>query len=225
MVNKTPLCCARQNTGGFTRTMPLDELILSLQKLLPVDKLYTVFQSGTTYELLEVGTFVVDFKPSDPPFQSDEPPAVQIPQPAPSSSPSMPVDALGQPQITLYDGHPSLRQEVISPVILEALNPTDANGYSFQPATEKAKPQKEFAKTREKGIKRGKVKKSKGRAAKAKPAPSETDIVSDDPNDKSWLTGLPAPVRALSPGNMQVTNIRQATQAEADAASHFNGMK
>lgn len=217
MTDTPTLFCARMKSGGFTRTAPAAEVFSSLQALLPVDKLFIVLPhpDGKGYELLEAGTIMVDFQAT-----TAAPEQIGPQSPSEPRLPPAPIQTLAQ--TVAANSGPS--EPVIEPPIA---NPTTPEGYRFEPDTPPAKPQAVIA--QEKGLidkvvdmsgqAKKKLRKANGKAKTPPPTPSETDQCSDDPNDTTWLQGVPPPVRVTSPGVASVTHITTATPEQAAAAS------
>lgn len=219
---------ARLKNGGFTRTGTAQEVFEGLQRLLPVDKLYVILESpdGKGYELLEAGDVVVDFAPLSKDLQPGAPQRSQEPLSPPTPTQSR------APVIEAASASPEPFNEPLP------TNPETKEGYSFSPDVPAPLTQGQIDKKlgtnqprpgMTKAAKNGNMTKlSKGKkrhkskdVSKSAPAvePSETDQCSDDPNDKTWLEGLPPPVRVSSHGRTSVTSIRTATDAERAAAS------
>ena len=228
------LVVARLKTGGFSRSGTPEEVFASLQKLLPVDKLYFLVPhpDGKGYELREVGNVVVDFRANDElSTQETVQSNVSASQP-PTSTPEIravrPVIDPGQP--IAQDPTPPLTQAA------DFRMAAPETGFKFD------KPKSQSEALAERGIQDRAMKmhtpvieeptqdESVGRTVKAKKAKSqkkgkktasakaqEAELLSDD-----WDKGLPS-TRVSGPGAVQVRSITTATPEEAAAASHFKG--
>lgn len=218
-----PQFTARLRSGEFTRSTSAANLFSSLQQLLPVDKIYMVLPhpDGKGYELLEAGTLTVDFQPAVTVPQSVEhQPLSELP----ATPPLKPVEApLG---IAYGLVVPTPASTEIYPFTSDVEPPRAQEVIAAEKGVDQPKPKKVSSKPPVSHIgkqaKSGKrIVKSVGKRATTSIKPDTSDQCSDDPNDTSWLKGLPKAVRTTRPGAVSVTNIRQATLAEQEAASHF----
>lgn len=218
-----PQFTARLRSGEFTRSTTAANLFSSLQQLLPVDKIYMLIPhpDGKGYELLEAGTLTVDFQPAVVVPQSVEhQPLSELP----ATPPLKPLEATQGPDIQLP--LPGILPASAYAFTSDVESPRAQEVIAAEKGVDQPKPKKVSSKSPVSYIGKqatsGKrMVKSVGKRATISNKPDISDQCSDDPNDTSWLKGLPKAVRTTRPGAVSVTNIRQATLQEAEAASHF----
>lgn len=202
--NDSPLVMARFKTGHnspsnlprFTRAATIEELMMEVMKSLPVDLVYmmTPDKDGRGYGIREVGVITVDIVPVEHVATAQEVTTSQEP-----GSPAAPT--------------PLVKEEAPAPVRQSfAFESVEDRGFKF----DTPKSQAELLK--ERGLEQPKAE-APGRKRRAKKAKAVVPArpISDDPNDNSWMQGLPTPPK--SKGHVSVTGIRTATAAEAAAAS------
>lgn len=232
----------------FSKSLPIEQLFLSLMETLPVDDIYAVAQipDSEEYVFTKVGTIVLDML-SGPALESAvNAPGRKIPQ---NGTPNLPLVKNVEPESNLEvsEGSEDLDYIPNQPIYLPREEAKDTNPFSFS----KPKSQKELL--RERGLeqppsrlsksfpkikldskdsnkledKKEALKKKVSKLSKAdgKKRTASIDKVSapqgmDDPNDNSWERDLPPPIRS-GMGRAQVTKIHQATQAQAASATKF----
>lgn len=174
----------------FTRSTSIGELAEEAAKHLPCDVIYSFVPDGFGFSLQPVGVFTLDVKPFQPEdLQSPVRPQVKPPAPI-------------EEEPVVIDDTPSGIKEVNPPqgipdrFLFEGPIPTKTQQELLAERGLEIAPEKPEVRRR---------------TRKAKPAPSFTDAdLPDDDNE------LPRPVGR---GQIQITGISQATEAEAMAAS------
>jgi hypothetical protein len=168
-------------------------------KQLPIDLVYIVVphQDGRGYSLREAGVVTVNLLGTDVDLQV-------MPEPEQRPIESAPLASAHEPS--------------------EVANQTHVDQMEMFPEFQFATPKSQAELLRERGLEQAPTQTKGGgakkpRKARAQGRTASEDKISDDPNDTSWLEGLPAPTRAK--GSVKINSIRTATPVEAEAASHF----
>lgn len=188
----------------FTRVGSPQELMVALMKTLPVDMIYVVVphEDARGYSLREAGVLVLDVIPSENVKNASR------------QEDSIPAQPLPSPHQESFNLESSFKES--EPSIVEH-NIKTQDTFNF----DKPKSQSELLAERGLEVKKtvadvSPIKKAKVKSRKkiAKKEP----VISNDPNDDSWLKDLPPPVRSAG-GKISIRSIRTATPAEALAAS------
>lgn len=213
----TPLVVARfKPVEGqplrFTASASPEELLASLEAKLPVDLIYGLipFPDGKGYSLRELGLVALT-------VNSDV-----LPERAAAPAPQAPT----ADRVTPGPAAPPLPSHEPVQLKLPLEIPAPSSGYSFSPNVEHA-PKSQGELLKERGLeqapptasRRPKVTRKRGKPAKALGHAGEPSVTDADlPPDSALPT-----VRNLRGANSRsVVAFTQATQAEAEAASHFN---
>ena len=229
---KKPLIvCARYKDAPgspprFTKSVPIEELFTGLMMTLPVDEVYVVGQpeGSDEYVFKKIGVLTLDMLTGPDLVSSINRVEQKIAQ---NPTPTLDRSAIVEPES-------NMEATEGSPFIMPPTNNDHAVAALPEEGRFKTKSQRQLLTERglekPKDIKASKPVMSKKeekidtkKKGKAKPSSSEPTI-SNDPNDNSWLEGLPPPVRGPM-GRAQVTRVQQATIAQAEAASQFRASK